>query len=488
MGKNKVKHEGWRLSAAERRNYYLGSFAEYMGGAIMTSFYSIYLMFQGVDLKKIAVLLLVVKCIDAVDDVVFGFLLDKIHLQDSRLFKKLAGDGRYISWYRCFFWLFPLATIIFFCMPTGLPEAAKMVWFFVGYLLYDLTYTIVSTPRAALIMTLTDSLDERGVLLQNSVVWTTIGGVVLGVGWPYLISEHVGFSVTSVAVVSMIVMFVMMIPLALKGKEYNSSMKNVDEKEEEKYTFKDMVNCVKTNKYIAILLFSMIATAITSTGSAIGNFIAYYRFNNSMVLTFPTLIAMIPALLIMGNLNKIIQKIGKRKAMVICMLLNGACDVILFFVPGSAIAVCVAIMSVTYLFGVMKSTINGFVIPDTIEYTKYKTGKDCAGIFNALSTFVNKATASVSGSVGMFILGLSGWVAITATDFADLAAQNVQQPASALTMMWALNTLIPALGCFISMFTVMFYNLKESDVQLMAKCNSGAITREECEAQLSRKY
>ena len=88
----------------------------------------------------------------------------------------------------------------------------------------------------------------------------------------------------------------------------------------------------------------------------------------------------------------------------------------------------------------------------------------------------------------MFILGLSGWIAINATDFADLAAQNVLQPDSALTMMWALNTLIPALGCFISMLAVMFYNLKESDVQLMADCNAGTITREECEAKLSRKY
>ena len=177
MGKNKVKHEGWRLSAAERRNYYLGSFAEYMGDTVMTTFYSIYLMFQGVDLTKIAVLLLIVKCIDAVDDVVFGFLLDKIHLQDSRLFKKLAGDGKYISWYRCFFWLFPLATIIFFCMPTGLPEAVKMVWFFVGYLLYDLTYTIVSTPRQAMIMTLTDNLDERGVLLPSEVLCLALAGL-----------------------------------------------------------------------------------------------------------------------------------------------------------------------------------------------------------------------------------------------------------------------------------------------------------------------
>ena len=33
-----------------------------------------------------------------------------------------------------------------------------------------------------------------------------------------------------------------------------------------------------------------------------------------------------------------------------------------------------------------------------------------------------------------------------------------------------------------------FYKLKDADVALMAKCNAGEITREECEAQLSNKY
>ena len=30
--------------------------------------------------------------------------------------------------------------------------------------------------------------------------------------------------------------------------------------------------------------------------------------------------------------------------------------------------------------------------------------------------------------------------------------------------------------------------VKDKDIELMAKCNAGEITREECEAQLSRKY
>ena len=37
-------------------------------------------------------------------------------------------------------------------------------------------------------------------------------------------------------------------------------------------------------------------------------------------------------------------------------------------------------------------------------------------------------------------------------------------------------------------FFYLGYKLNDKDVQIMAKCNSGAITREEADALLSRKY
>ena len=40
----------------------------------------------------------------------------------------------------------------------------------------------------------------------------------------------------------------------------------------------------------------------------------------------------------------------------------------------------------------------------------------------------------------------------------------------------------------LSTLVLLLYKLKDRDAELMAKCNAGKITREECEAQLSRKY
>lgn len=54
--------------------------------------------------------------------------------------------------------------------------------------------------------------------------------------------------------------------------------------------------------------------------------------------------------------------------------------------------------------------------------------------------------------------------------------------------MWVIYALIPLIGVILGVLVMGFYKLKDKDVALMAKCNAGEITREECEAQLSRKY
>ena len=62
------------------------------------------------------------------------------------------------------------------------------------------------------------------------------------------------------------------------------------------------------------------------------------------------------------------------------------------------------------------------------------------------------------------------------------------QPQSALDLLWIVYMLIPAIGTILSILVMVFYKLDDKDVQIMAQCNAGEISREECEAKLSRKY
>ena len=165
MEKKAVNREGWRTSRKERINYYIGDIGRTLEGYIVTSFMTLFLLFQGINLVKISAAILVVKVIDALDDVIFGFFIDKLNIKNSKLFGKLAGEGKYLPWYRATFFLFPIFTVIFFLMPQNASETFKIIWFMITYLLYDLSYTLVEVPMNSMIVSLTDNVEERDSIL-----------------------------------------------------------------------------------------------------------------------------------------------------------------------------------------------------------------------------------------------------------------------------------------------------------------------------------
>lgn len=482
-----VSKENWKTTKKERTRYFLGEFGRFTEGQIVTAFMTMFLVFQAIPLTLVAGVMLAVKIIDAVDDVIMGFIVDRFQLRESKIFKKIVGDGKYLPWYRLTFFLFPLMTVLFFLMPTTLPIFGKLIWFTIFYILYDLTYTLVEVPMNSMTITLTNNIEERNHIITVKTLISGMVTIIVQMVWLILVSEYVGLPLVYVAVASAVIFFLAMIPMVRGVKEHNADLKSMETVDSKHYTFKDMWNCVRTNKYLLILLLSIVVTGALSTGGAVGVFASYYHFHSSIVLSIPILISLVPVLVAQIKTKDVTRKIGKIKTIVIFGLIGGVIYTMIFFTSGNIIpaAILLVLQSVP---GNMALMGRSFLLPDTMEYARYKTGKDCSGICAALSSFVTKLTASLSASLGLFILGMSDWIPIEATDFADLAAQNIPQTQSALNTLWVIYTLIPGIGTILGIIILAFYRLKDKDVELMALCNSGKITREECEAKLSRKY
>jgi Na+/melibiose symporter-like transporter len=479
---------GWRLSRGERVRYYLGYSGWQTGSGILASFLTIFLMLQGMSLAAVGTLILIVKLIDAADDLLFGYVIDRINPTKMKWLGRLAGTGKYLPWYRVTFALLPLATIIFFAMPSGLPEYAKIAWFAIAYLLYDVATTLSQVPMSSMIMTLTDDVTERNALLKVKGVLMVVFAVVAGLAWQAMISEFVGWPVAAVAIGSAIVAFLLMLPLARKVQEHNVGLKNVAEEAAPRYTVGEMFRALRTNKYMLLLLSADVVRGLGLTQLTTGMFAAFFLFNNSLILTLPVLVAFVPGLILQFFADRIVRRFGKRNTLLAAALLATITGVVMFLLGPSNVTVVVALMAIMSIPGALIVVVMTFVVPDTIEYTRYKTGQDCSGIFYALESFVHKASAGVSAAFAMFVLALGGWVAVNATDFSDLAAQGMEQPPSALTALWLTISLLPALGCLAFGVMMAFYRLRDRDASLMAQCNSGEISREECEAQLSRRY
>ena len=126
--------------------------------------------------------------------------------------------------------------------------------------------------------------------------------------------------------------------------------------------------------------------------------------------------------------------------------------------------------------------------PDCAEYGEYVSGISAKGITFAIQTFSVKITSAISSSLALFLLGLFQWISVEAESFAELAELGIRQSDAALNGLWIVYALVPVVGMIISTVFYLFYKLNDRDVQIMASCNAGQITREEAEKRLSRKY
>jgi len=498
MAKEKInKHPDWKLTKKERLYYYMADMGRLFGFGTFSLYMTPFLALRGVNLSLLAGVMLILKIIDAVDDVVFGYIIDRLKITEIKAFRKITGDGKYLPWYRLTFTLFAIFTMAFYLMPANISQTQKMIWFVVTYLLYDFSCTLAETPINSLIMTLTDNTEERNHILMVKGIITVVSAVVLGVVLNLLVDpvSGPGLSFTQVAIGLMIACVAVMVPMALKGKEYNTSLKNVEGEENETYTLRDMWNCVKTNKFMMIFLLSSLITGVTATSSAVSSLISFYLFDgNTMILSLPVLIAFIPAMILNLKADKIAQRFGRRNSLVLLGVIFGGMNILQYVAGYQNVAVLIVLGVFAGIANSVRAIFMNFIAPDTIEYTRYRTGKDCSGIFYALNSFVTKAVGSVGASLGLLIMDLYHWNPVQAESFDQLLAMGIgegqaaYQTPTAIHGMWVVYALIPGIGYLLSALVMLFYKLKDKDAELMAKCNAGEITREECEAQLSRRY
>lgn len=411
------KHTDWKIKKPEKIAYFLGRIGIFGEQLLIPALMNTFLIFNGVNLASVAIFTLIVKFIDAFDDLVFGFLVDKLDLKKIKFLAKLAGQGRYMPWIRCFIWLFPIVVVAFFLMPANMSEPAKISWFCVTYLLYDLTYTLVDVPTQSLTMTITDVPEERNNLLTIGTILITATMYALSVVLSVLISESVGM------------------PL-----------------------------------------------------SAVGLFVSFYLYGSSTAMIMPGLVAAIFGLIIQAAAPRICEKFGNRNVAAVCFVASGAMGIIMYFLGWANFGLVVAYTIVNGLLGSLRTMASLYMMLQTIDYGKYVNGRDTTGIFNSINTFISKTAPSLASSLGLTIMAGFGWVTVNAESFADLAAQNVAQPASALNGLWMINILIPAIGTLIGgiLFAVS-YKLTDREAKLMSQCIAGEITQEECNAQLSVK-
>ncbi len=473
--KTKPNPPGYMTTFPERLSYWSYFVGQNIYYNITAAFISTYLAMQGIPLAHVALVLLIVKVWDAINDPIFGFIFDKV---------KFKNGQKCLPWLRIAVLLIPVVTILLFAIPKGLSETAKLIWFGVAYILWDSVYTLTDVPAYSMLNTMTDNLQERNTLLSMNRIFSGGGVLIYGVVLPLLIGEDIGMSATWAVAILSVFSALTMVPLCLNCKERNYK----PEEEPEEFTPRQMFQYLKSNKYLLIYYGGYCATDALKTSGAVTLFVSFYLFGNSTFSILLNVLNMVPGVFAAMAMPTLLKRFDKFQVLVVSNIVAIAMGLVIYFVGYENTTAFLVLTCLRCIPMSLCGILYYMFTPDCAEYGQYKSGISAKGITFAIQTFSVKITAAVSSALALALLGLFSWITVEAESFEELAALGIQQSQTALNGLWFVYAMVPVLGMILSAIFFCFYKLNDKDVQIMAKCNAGEITRAEAEATLSRKY
>jgi sugar (glycoside-pentoside-hexuronide) transporter len=450
-----------QVSLKETISYSIYFLGQNLSFSILQLYLIVYFTDIGIPAMVVGIITLIVKIWDAINDPIFGGIVDKV---------KFRG-GKFMPWLRISLLLLPLSTILLFAIPSGLPLAVKMALGCVGYIFWDISYTICDLPIFGLVTTLTNNQEERTQIMSFARIMALAAFIAAALLIPAVRGAFGGW-LASVVVLNILVA-AFMAPICVIGKE-RFAPKPTDDN----FGLKDMATYLVKNKYLLLFTLAIIAGNILNTGSALGVLVARHLLGDEKYLSLLSIASIIPSLAFGACLPMLAKRIGKFIIFFSMALLSSAFGIIIYFIGygnPNLYLVCFFIRSIpsgATLFMLFMFT------PDCVEYGLYRTGINASGIAFSIQTFMAKFTNALGTAVGAFALAAIGCI----------ESDGAIQSAGYEDKLWFVATMISALGSLLAVPFLMKYKLKDKYVQIMAKANSGEITRQEADALLGGRF
>jgi len=417
----------------------------------------------GIAAATAAAILIIPKLWDAVNDVLFGYIVDR------HMFK---NGQKFMPWVRIGTSAVGITTVALFAIPASMGTAGKVVWFLIAYILFDLCYTILDAPAFAVTTVMTSNVQERTGIIAGGKLWAMVGGVVSTVLIP-LIRPKLGW--LTACVVFIVVSVILMIPMLFTVKERHSETVKATENP----SFKEILGYLKHNRYLIFVLIAMLLLGLSSVEQKMAIYmgrICLGQENMATLVAAGVAVAVITVSAIVPALSK---KWDKFNVLCCGLVFAIVMDVISYFAGYSNLVVALILI-------MLKCTGLGFwqviiymLIADTVEYGTYKSGTRAAGITFSLQAFVAKLKNALIGTIVLLSLSSVGFV----------EGENAVQPEGVAGGVWGLFNLLPAVGFTIALVILLLcYKLRDKDVQNMSLYNNGEISYDEAKERLGKKF
>lgn len=369
----------------------------------LTDYAGLYTGIAGKAAQAAALMLLLGRLWDAVNDPIMGFVIDRSPRTKWGKFKPFVFGGTLVS---------SLLIIALFNIPAGLSDLGKLALVYLLYFVFDTVFTLI--PISPLIQTLTRDAEVRAKLLMAprivslvfSILMSFFIAIAVALG-PDGVTPNIGLTV----VLFIVPITVLSLLGVLLVKEGTASA------DEEQVTFKDALAMFKVNRPLLIsllvLFFGGFVFNLTQVASL---YYIKYAFGvenfgrMSAILGGVTILSIIAATFLSKLLLKWLTP-G-----VTIMVSYGAASVVLIILwlinlggPISSLAIFLPLLILFYLGNSTAFIPNQVINMECMDYNRYKLGKSLQGMAGALAAFIGKLQAALGSAFVGFVLGAVGY-------------------------------------------------------------------------------
>ena len=454
---NAVRPFGWQ----DKLGYAMGDMGCGFSFQLVSTFMQLfYMQYIGVGEEAYAIIIMLSKIFDAINDIVIGNLVDT---------KRISKKSKYMPWILLGGVTLVVFNVMLFAPVKDFSQWGKYAWCLGSYCLWSIAYTMVNVPYGSLHSVITDNPQEKVSLSTFRSIGAALPAIVIMIVLPGIVyntttnsaGEEVqilkGETLLPVAIVLSVVALVVLWGTTKLVKERVNH-----ESSENAVGFKAIISSAKsffTNRaMVGATIATVASVAFFNSTMALNNMVFQYFFRDTGKIGIAMIGSYAPMIIFMALIGKLTKKFGKKNVIVTTMLIGAIAGIISLFVPITPDSKGM-IIYVVCLMGLNLGNA-GFqisvwaIVADCIEMSYRKTGKSEEGSLYALYSFFRKLAQGIGQAV--VALGLS------AIGFVE--GDNAVQPADFGENVKTLYFIVLAVGSLIAFLSMKFiYNIGKKE-------------------------
>lgn len=429
-----------------------------------------YLQYIGIKAEDYAVIILISKAFDAVNDVVIGNLVDT---------KRIGKKSKYMPWIIAGGLILVVFNVMIFAPITSFPYWGKYAWCLVAYCLWSIAYTMVNVPYGSLHSVITDKPNERTSLSTFRSIGAALPAIIIMIVLPGIVYNKVENPVTGVtedvlkggtllpvALVMSIVSFATLWGTTKLVKERVQREDSGENVTGLKAFFSAFHSFFTNRAMVGATIATVASVALFNSTMALNNMVFQYFFKDTSKVGIAMIGSYAPMIIFMAIVGKVTAKFGKKNVIVTTMLIGTISGIASIFVPISGdmkgmLIYIVCLMGLNLGNAAFQISVWA-IVADCIEVSYRKTGKGEEGSLYALYSFFRKLSQGIGQAVvswGLVAIGfVEGDNAVQAPDFGDKVK--------------SLYFIVLAAGSLIAFLSMKFiYNISKEDEKAFAASN-----------------